>query len=145
MLPYIMWNTPNVVEDAISIGHILVGILVHHSVHHKSSQALHNAYKSMCYTCIGYGEWCPLRESNPQLIITNDPLYHLTKRAVAALIARLPGQSNLPHLSADQASAGGGMAAGCPLVSTSGLKPSGRRQSSVAKPAQLSQCACQLS
>ena len=50
MLPHIMWNTPNVVEDTISIGHVLVGIFVHHSVHHKSSQALHNAYKSMCYT-----------------------------------------------------------------------------------------------
>ena len=43
MLPHIMWNTPNVIEDAISIGHVLVGIFVHHSVHHKSSQALHNA------------------------------------------------------------------------------------------------------
>ena len=57
MLPHIMWNTPNVIEDAISIGHILVGIFVHHFVHHKSLQALHNAYKSMCWTCFaaGYG------------------------------------------------------------------------------------------
>ena len=38
------------IEDTTSIGHVLVGIFVHHSVHHKSSQALHNAYKSMCYT-----------------------------------------------------------------------------------------------
>ena len=50
MLPHIMWNTPNIIEDAISISHVLVGSFVHHSVHDKSSQALHNAYKSMCYT-----------------------------------------------------------------------------------------------
>ena len=43
-------NTPYSVEEDIYIGYVLAGIFVHHSVHHKSSQALHYAYKSMCNT-----------------------------------------------------------------------------------------------
>ena len=36
MLPHIMWNTPNIIEDAIPIGDVLGGICVHHSVHQSS-------------------------------------------------------------------------------------------------------------
>jgi len=36
MLPHIMWNTPNIIEDTAPVRHILGGMFVHHSVHQSS-------------------------------------------------------------------------------------------------------------
>ncbi len=77
MLPHIMWNTPHLVENAISIGHVLAGIFVHDSVHHKSSQALLNAYKSMCYTLIDADNGAQEAGSTPYLGTISDLTFNL--------------------------------------------------------------------
>jgi len=82
---------------------------------------------------------------------------------VVALITRLRDQGNWPHPhlyariyipisgaipNHKRYQSGGGGAArrsSALLLLTSGLSPSGRRQSSVAKPAHPAQCACQRS